>query len=843
MNLRTAAALGLLLFLLCALRVPLAAEPLPPLRPPSVPLVACDPYFSIWSPGDALTDADTTHWTGKPHRLSAVARIDGREFRVMGREPASLPVLPQTSLEVTPTRSIYTFAGEGVVLRLAFLTPALPDDLEVLSRPVTYLTVTASSADGKTRPVEFRLTASGELAANTPRDPALASRVPDIAGLAVLKAGTKDQPVLAKRGDDLRIDWGHLYLAAPANAVEAAVVAPAEAAARPTPAGDIGLSLALAFGPVGEAPVSRWLLLAYDDLYSIQYMKRNLRPYWRRDGREADDLLEAAARDRDSLVARCEAFDAELLADATKAGGAKYARIVALAHRQCFAAGKFAADANGQPLHFCKENHSNGCIATSDVFYPMAPQFLFYGPTLTKAFLVPFMDYAASERWPFPFAPHDLGTYPHANGQVYGGGERTEENQMPVEESGNLLLLFAALARIEGDATFAGRYWPQLAEWAAYLKDKGFDPENQLCTDDFAGHLAHNVNLSAKAICGLGAFAMLCEMRGEKAAAAEYARTARDFAARWVAEADDGAKLRLAFDRPGTWSQKYNLVWDRILGLGLFPQEVKEKEMAHYRAIQNAYGLPLDSRKDYTKLDWILWTATLTGKDEDFAALVDPVHRFIQETPDRSPLTDWYETKLARRVGFTGRPVIGGVYCRMLTDEPAWRKHAGRERTRAANWAPLPTPPKVKPLVPTAREAKSKWRFTLRDPGEGWERPGADLAGWGEGPGGFGAHGTPGAEIGTEWKTSEIWLRREFDLPAGRPGNVQATVHHDEDVEIFLNGVPAASASGYTRDYDTLPLSAAALASLRPGRNLIAIHCRQTKGGQYIDAGLVEIVP
>jgi len=821
------------------------AESLPALRPPSVPLVSCDPYFSIWSPGDKLTDVETTHWTGKPQRLSAVLRIDGREFRVMGKEPAIVPALPQTGLEVTATQSVYSFAGDGIALRLAFLTPALPDDLDVLARPVTYVTATAKATDGKPHQLELRFTASGELATNMPNQLALADRVPGVGGLTVLRAGSKDQAILAKRGDDIRIDWGFVYLAAPSTAIKDAKAAPAAAATTPTPAGDIGLTVTLGFGPagVGGEPVSRWLMLAYDDLYSIQYMKRNLRPYWRRNGWEAADLLQAAARDYPDLVKRCDAFDAELRADVVKAGGEPYARIIALAHRQCFAAGKFVADANGQPLQFCKENHSNGCIGTSDVFYPMAPQFLFYGPTLTKSFLVPFMNYASSERWRFPFAPHDLGQYPHANGQVYGGGERTEDNQMPVEETGNLLLLFGALAQMEGSADFAGLYWPTLEKWAAYLKDKGFDPENQLCTDDFAGHLAHNVNLSAKAICALGTFAKLCEMRGEKAAAAEYAKTAREYAARWVKEADDGGKFRLAFDRPGTWSLKYNLVWDRILGLGLFPQEVKEKELAFYRTVQNDYGVPLDNRKGYTKLDWILWSATLTGKDEDFAALVAPVHRFIQETPDRSPLTDWYETKSARKVsGFTGRPVIGGVYCRMLYDKEIWAKYTGREKTKGAKWAPMPVPPKVKVVVPTARESKATWKFTTRDPGTGWERPGFSATGWKDGQSGFGSRGTPGAAIGTEWRGPHIWLRREIELPANAR-KLQLLVHHDEDVEVFLNGVPAASASGFTTDYDVLPIHKEALAALRPGRNLIAIHCRQTEGGQFIDAGFAEVVP
>jgi hypothetical protein len=183
---------------------------------------------------------------------------------------------------------------------------------------------------------------------------------------------------------------------------------------------------------------------------------------------------------------------------------------------------------------------------------------------------------------------------------------------MPVEESGNLPIPMTAVAQMEGHADFASPYWPQLERWAAYLREKGFDPESRLCTDDFAGHLAHNANLSVKAICGLGAFSKLCDMRGDRAKAAEYGALAKEFAARWVKEAGSGGPTRLAFDKPDTWSQKYNLVWDRILGLGLFPPAVAKSEMAFYRRALNKYGLPLDNRSDYTKLDWILWTAPLT---------------------------------------------------------------------------------------------------------------------------------------------------------------------------------------------------------------------------------------
>jgi hypothetical protein len=887
-------------FLLVLLPFLLHAAPLEPRKsepgkfvPPAVPLVACDPYFSIWSQADRLTDRDTTHWTGKPHRLTSLVRIDGKAFRVMGASPTNVPALEQKSLTVLPTRTIYTFAGAGVELTLTFMTPALPDDLEVLSWPVTYVTYDFRATDGKEHEVAAYFDASGELTVNaSTQEVKILFPPPNVAGLSVAGLGSKDQPVLGKKGDDLRIDWGFLYVATPGpisgtevlersysarNFAENRVII--DALVPGSGAADLFVATAqMGFGKVGNQPVSRHLILAYDDLYSIQYMKKNLRPYWRRNGWEAADLLKAAAKDYESLKKRCVAFDEELMADLRRAGGENYALLGAMAYRQCFAAGKFVADANGKPISFCKENHSNGCIGTSDVFYPMAPQFLLFGPTLAKSFLVPFMNYAASDRWKFPFAPHDLGTYPKANGQVYGDGERGVNNQMPVEESGNLLLLFGAVAQMEGNADFAGLYWKQLEQWAQYLKEKGFDPENQLCTDDFAGHLAHNVNLSAKAICGLGAFAKLCEMRATnenyvelssatnetpeakakrerdnaatvqrvaelRAKAAEYSKLAKEFAAKWVKEADDGDHFRLAFDRPNTWSQKYNLMWDRILGLNLFPDAVLRKEMDYYKKIQNKYGLPLDNRKDYTKLDWITWTATLTQDRKDFEALVDPIITFLNESPDRSPMTDWYQTKTARKVGFTARPVVGGVFALMLYDKVTWAKYAARDKTKASGWAPMPQMPALVNVLPTALDGRPRWRYTTAKPAGDWFKPDFDAGAWKEGTAGFGTRNTPGGKIRTEWNTSDIWMRQEFTLPEAKFNDLQFSIHHDEDAEVFINGVSAGTFGGFSTEYETAPISAAAKAALKPGKNVIAVHCHQTQGGQYIDVGFADVAP
>ncbi len=676
------------------------------LRPPAVPLVACDPYFSIWSCSDRLSDDWPRHWTGRPHSLCSLIRVDSEVFRLMGAGPKQADPLPQTDLQVLPTRTLYTFAGAGVQVSLTFMTPALPDDLDVYSRPVTYITWRVEATDGREHEISLYFDASGLIAVNEPEQEVCWGRE-EVPGLQVLRLGSHEQAVLAKSGDDLRIDWGHLYLAIPAGACRAAVACPestcdaflasedipgSDEVLMPRRADDDSPLLAAQSEPlqVGPAPAEWTVILAYDDIYSLQYFGQNLRPYWRRDGADARALIADAHRDFAELRERCERFDGELMADLTAAGGEKYAAMCALAYRQAVAGCKLTADPNGMPLLWPKENFSNGCVGTVDVIYPMLPQFLLLSPALAKAALAPVLQYAASQRWKFPFAPHDLGTYPLANGQVYGGGEQTEENQMPVEECGNMLILLAAIAHAEGDAGFALSYWDTVTAWAQYLEARGLDPEHQLCTDDFAGHLAHNVNLSAKAIMALACYGRLCELAGKDEEARRTTELARDFAVRWEQMAADGDHYRLAFDHPDTWSQKYNLVWDEILGLGIFPPEVREKETAHYLRVQGRYGLPLDSRQDYTKTDWNVWSATLSGRREDFDALFSPVYDFLSATPNRVPMTDWYRVGDATMVNMQARPVVGGLFIKLLYDKDLWARWWRRGASVQGEWAKVP---------------------------------------------------------------------------------------------------------------------------------------------------------
>jgi hypothetical protein len=168
-------------------------------------------------------------------------------------------------------------------------------------------------------------------------------------------------------------------------------------------------------------------------------------------------------------------------------------------------------------------------------------------------------------------------------------------------------------------------------------------------------------------------------------------------------------------------------------------------------------------------------------------------------------------------------------------------------RIAAANrrlYGPPPAPVRVTSLSPTAQGAPVEWAYVLARPATNWMDADFDDAAWSRGPGGFGSRGTPNTTVRTEWSGTNIWLRRAFDVPAAfKPSGLRLALFHDEDAKVYLNGTLIAEFSGYVDGYDTVLLDARARLALRPGRNVLAVTCRQTRGGQYIDVGLEDANP
>jgi hypothetical protein len=591
------------------------------------------------------------------------------------QEPAKLvnPLLHtavQKSVTVNATQTAYAFTCGKVNLDLTFTSPLLINDLKILSRPVSYISTKIISNDGEEHTVKLYFGASTDIAANTPAQQINAQKY-TANNLAILKAGTKEQAILQKKGDDLRIDWGYMYIALPsAKNVQQSITAGGDLAkAFQSPVNSIStgkhlmLNTVVSMGKIGSTEKEQLILIGYDDLYSVQYFSTNLQPWWKQDaGATIEQQLSQAANDYAATIKKCTTLNHTIYDDAIKAGGENYAKICELAYRQSVSAHKLVKSTDGEILFLSKENYSNGSINTVDVTYPSAPLFLAYNPDLLKGMLNGIFYYSESGKWAKPFAAHDLGTYPLANGQTYG-------EDMPVEECGNMIILTAAIARAEGNADFAKKHWKTLSVWADYLSREGFDPSNQLCTDDFAGHLARNANLSVKAIVALGGYTQLAEKLGENTIAEKYRSLTKDMVTKWMGMAKDGDHYALTFNNKGTWSQKYNLVWDKVLHINLFPVEVFDTEIKYYLTKQNEFGLPLDSRATYTKSDWIIWTATLANNQHDFEAIINPVYHYVVATSSRVPLSDWHETITGKMVGFQARSVVGGYFIKVLAEK------------------------------------------------------------------------------------------------------------------------------------------------------------------------------
>ena len=637
-------------------------------RLPALPLLTTDPYFSVWAPGDFLTDADTTHWCGHKRPVRLFCTVDGKTYRLLGMDEH--PAMTTKDLTVTPCTTKAVYACDEAEITLSFTMPFLPEDFDRISTPITLIEACVCSVDGKQHDVDFEFAMTDHLCYRTDDKPELAALPMNYTDLKMTALGRIEQKILCHSGDHVTIDWGYLYL----GCREGEIVYD----------GDM-LRLKIGGKADENGLTLRWLA-GYDDIASILYFGLPCKSWYARNGKTFTAAMRETMNAFDELLEKCAALDERIYRDSMAAGGEDYAYITAAAWRHVFAAHKLIADRNGKPVLISKENDSNGCAGTVDVSYPSTPLFLKYCPELVNALCRPIVEFAHMDCWQhYDFAPHDVGRYPIINGQVYGnngaydvGGKCAHQPpfylmsaesemytfrwQMPVEESGNMLIMMYCAAHY-GAGTDVIREGMDLAEkWVNYLIRFGEDPGEQLCTDDFAGHLNHNINLSAKAIVGVACYGRILDLLGKDGSA--YQAKAKEMAKSWYERAYDPEGTYLTFDKQG-WSMKYNLAWDKALGLGLLDDAFYSFESRSYLKRIAKYGLPLDNRSTYTKSDWELWTASFSD-EEVKKAIISAVAVYLKETESRVAFSDWYFTDTGKYRSFIGRSVQGGVFMPML---------------------------------------------------------------------------------------------------------------------------------------------------------------------------------
>lgn len=596
----------------------------------------------------------------------------------------SARALGQSLLEITPTRSRFHLDGAGIRLLVEFLSPVEPGNLRAQSIPMSYLAVTAESTDGKPHDVQIYIDISGEWAAIASTEPIdwtpvrVNSSNGDLQVWAVYPSHQRPFTELEQLAA-----WGTVLWATPRVAGLTFQSGPDvvvrtlfarhgrlsnsnDANHRATGKDRPVFAFSIDLGRIATAPVTVPLFIGHVRTPAIRYLGRELQPLWTSYFPTWEEMLSFFWADAPGARHRADILDSQITADATAAGGEAYAGICAISLRQAYGGTELVIGPDSKPWAFLKEISSDGNVSTVDVVYPASPAWLYADPDYLGMLLEPLLAYAETGGWPESYAEHDLGSaYPDAAGHNNG-----IEEDMPVEESGNMLIMAAAYLKRRPTiaSTFASAHYGILKKWADYLVSALPDPGYQNQTDDFAGRIAHSVNLALKGIIAVAAMGQIAAVAGNTADQAHYTALARRCISFWLRHANDpaGKHLNLTYSGrdggDGTWGTVYNAYADRLLGTNLIPPAIQAEQAAWYGRNIKPLGLPLQVPHRYAKTDWEMFTAAWLSDYHVKIDLIQRVYDYANTTPDRVPFSDLYDTITGETVKFQARPVQGGIF-------------------------------------------------------------------------------------------------------------------------------------------------------------------------------------
>ncbi|KAJ7044481.1 DUF1793-domain-containing protein [Mycena alexandri] len=662
-----------------------------PFNPSSIPLAVRAPYLSAWLPqgeGAALNDAWATFWTGMIVGWAGFVKVDGVPYVFMGSPsvPAAFSKATQKSSQFTSTKSIFVLSAGPVDLTVTFLSPVEPNDLVKQSIPFAYMAVSAAATDGRSHSVQVYSDISAEWVSG---DNTLTVNWTSTTTGSILthQVQLENPSVFAEINDHTQ--YGSAFYSTP-NTVSATFQTGADVTVRAQfiNNGKLANTLDTAFRAIDD----NWPVFGFaHDLgtittattpvvFSVGHIRDPALEYIvASGGTQSRNLLfmsefstsaaviSSFLDDYSAALARATAFDAQVQRDAGKIS-ADYAAVVALSIRQAFASTELTLSKTSTGafnttdiILFMKEISSDGNVNTVDVIFPAWSIFLYTNPALGKYLLEGLFRYQATGLYPNPWSTHDLGaSYPKALGHNDGLDEA-----MPVEESGNMVIMALSYAQKSGDISQLQRYSALLNQWTGFLITDSLIPANQISTDDFAGALANQTNLAIKGIVGIGAMAEIESLLGNAAQSANYSSIAKSYVTQWqkFSASTTGAHLTLSYGNSSSWGLSYNLFGDKLLKLNLFPASVYAEQTAWYQTHANAFGVPLDTRHTYTKTDWQILTASWVTNTATRDILIGAVKDWVSDGQNNGPFGDLYDTvagSLVPGIDFKARPVVGG---------------------------------------------------------------------------------------------------------------------------------------------------------------------------------------
>ncbi|KAJ3931095.1 MAG: hypothetical protein NXY57DRAFT_941060 [Lentinula lateritia] len=660
-----------------------------PFNPPSFPLAVRSPYLSAWLPqgnGSALNDAWPQFWTGQILGWAGFVNVDGTSYIFLGDasvSSASFNKATQKSANFTATQSTFVLSAGSVDLTVRFLSPVEPSDFTKQSMPFAYMAISAASNDGGSHAVQIYSDISAEwisgntsLAANwsTSTEDVLThqiqlqnsapfSEIDDRAQYGSAYYSTLNQSgITYQTGEDIIvraqfINNGKLNNILDTNFRAISDDWPVFAYAHDlgTVSSDATTPLVIGVGFVRDPALE--YIVANGAL-------QNRSSYFLNSFTSPSDAMASFLQDYDNALDRAYAFDAQVDSDAS-AISSDYAGLVSLSIRQLLGAIEITLSKNSDGsfntsdvIVFLKEISSDGNVNTVDVVFPSWPGLLYLNPDLGKLLLEGLLAYQATGQYPNKWSVHDLGaTYPKAVGHNDG-----QDEAMPVEESGNMVIMALSYAIKSGDTSQLAKYESLLDQWTQFLIEDSLVPNNQLSTDDFAGTLANQTNLAIKGIVGIAAMAKIAALLGDTSKSSNYSSIASSYVSEWQAFAtsSEGNHLTLNYGNDSSWGLSYNLYADKLLQLNVFPESVYTMQTEWYQSVQNTYGVPLDTRHTYTKSDWQIFSAGIMTDTSVRDMFISSVTKFASSGMSSQPLTDWYDAASGMPETFRARPVVGG---------------------------------------------------------------------------------------------------------------------------------------------------------------------------------------